>query len=257
VPFTIRAHSFDVLRPGGSSDLPSYQRDLGYHLGQNPGFLGLIAFPFQHDELERLGVPRERLLAGVPVVNFDLFYDRAKNSTAVMNTGALIPKKKMTDFVDLAAMVTSRRFNLYPLTSDSGDLQHYNQSKGGPVTIHPPRRMGEMPAAYKNSQWLAYTGCFETRTVGWPIAVAEAMAAGTGVCVAKVREDLANYVRDAGYLYESLEEAAEIIRAPLSAPMRERGFERARELDIRKHLPALTQIWQGAVRRQGQGVRAS
>ena len=72
----------------------------------------------------------------------------------------------------------------------------------------------DMPPMYKKHEWLVYTACRTLGHVGWPMAVAEAQASGVGVLVPNLRPDLADYVGEAGYLYDSLEEAAEIIQQP-------------------------------------------
>jgi len=78
------------------------------------------------------------------------------------------------------------------------------------------------------------------------MAVVEAQASGVVVCVARVRPDLEEYLGGAGYLYNTLEEAETIVSGEPDETIRKRGFERASELDIRKQLPLLTNLWEAA-----------
>jgi hypothetical protein len=78
------------------------------------------------------------------------------------------------------------------------------------------------------------------------MAVAEAQAAGVGVCMANVRPDLREYVGDAGFLYDSLADARRIVSGPFPAEMQERGFALARRCDVSHHRAQLTALWRPA-----------
>lgn len=171
------------------------------------------------------------------------FHDRSANGEAVMNTGACLPKKKMEDFIELAAMTRDMKFNLYPLGFDVDKVSALNDSKGHPVEIMSPLHPNEMPFEYKKHRWLVYTASREKGTVGWPVSVAEAQASGVGACVPNLRPDLKQYVGEAGYVYESLAEARDIITKPFPEEKREMGFEHARKSDIGRHKEILTRLW--------------
>ncbi|MGH9197520.1 MAG: glycosyltransferase, partial [Acidimicrobiia bacterium] len=206
-PFTIRSHSFDVLQGAGGS-----RRGLKALLGKKRSpyvegagplandelCLGILCFPFARPLLEDAGMKSEKIHESWPVVAFDRFFDRSANGEAVMNTGACLPKKKMDDFIELAAMTREMKFNLYPLGFDVDKISALNQSKGGPVQIMAPFHPNEMPFEYKKHRWLVYTASKEKGTVGWPVAVAEAQASGVGVCMPNLRPDLKEYVGEAG-----------------------------------------------------------
>jgi hypothetical protein len=102
---------------------------------------------------------------------------------------------------------------------------------------------------YKQHQWLVYTAAFELATVGWPMAVAEAQAAGVGVCMPNIRPDLKEYIGNAGYLYDSISEVAEIIAKPVPDEIREAGFLQAKKSDIQEHKHLLTDLWHKAIHR--------
>jgi hypothetical protein len=80
-------------------------------------------------------------------------------------------------------------------------------------------------------------------TVGWPIAVAEAQAAGVGVCMQDIRPDLREFVGPGGFLFRTAEEAREIISRPFPDHMRRLAFEHARKSDVRSHVGLLEGLW--------------
>ncbi len=245
VPFTIRAHSFDAAWPEGDP-IPPHLADLGA-LAAHELCLGILAFPYTIPALLRAGAPPGKLHAVPPVVNTRLFEDRGPNGEAVLNTGSCLPKKQMEDFVKAAALLPERAFNLYPLGYQTARLEEANRAAGNPVAIHRPLPFREMPAVYKRHQWLLYTASPAWLHVGWPMALAEAQASGTGVCMARIRPDLADYLGGGGFLYQSVEEAVEIVRGPVPREVRERGFENARALDFSRHRHRLTDLWEPAL----------
>lgn len=103
----------------------------------------------------------------------------------------------------------------------------------------------DMSAEYKRHKWLVYTAPTTKATVGWPMAVAEAQASGTGVCMQNIRPDVAEYVGPAGFMFDTIDELTDILRGPLPDKMRSAGFEHARRSDIREHLPILEDLWAG------------
>jgi glycosyltransferase involved in cell wall biosynthesis len=255
-PFTVRAHSFDVLvlrhggllhrvrervRPGKAAKV---RGSLGY-LSEDL-CLGALVLPFTRPLLEAAGVPVGKLVDCWPVIAYDRFHNRGPNGTGVMNTGAAIPKKSMEDFIELAAMVPQRAFRLYALGYRMDELRRANERAGGRVAIDDHVEPDDMPREYKRHAWLVYTGSFKLAAVGWPMAVAEAQAAGVGVCVPRLRPDLEEYVGGAGFLYDSIEKAAEIIRKPVPPEIREAGFEQAKKSDIARHKHLLTDLWDKA-----------
>lgn len=245
IPFTIRAHSFDTsLLPG--LGIPPHLAQLG-PITQHPLCLGVLSFPYTRALLERCGVPPSKCFEVPPVVDFGRFHDESPNSGGVMNTGACLPKKKMEDFLQLARMTPEMEFDLLPVGYLTPDLIHLNEQLGHPVRISPPVPFHEMPGVYKRHSWLVYTASLEIGKVGWPMAIAEAQAAGLGICMANLRPDLADYLGGAGYLYDTLEEVRDILREPYPEAMRKRGFENARRSDIHTHKHILTDLWAQAL----------
>jgi glycosyltransferase involved in cell wall biosynthesis len=194
VPFTLRTHSYDVM--GFSEDR---MRALGEYLNDDR-CAGVLGFPFALEPLSRTGVREEKIHACHPVVDYDRFHDESENGAAVMNLGACQPKKGMDQFIQLARKMPEREFNLWAIGFGLETIRQLNESMGSPVTLRNGCEHDEMPAHYKQHEWLVYTAA--ERTVGWPVAVAEAQAAGVGVCMQRVRPDLDDYVGDAGFVFD-------------------------------------------------------
>lgn len=248
LPFTIRAHSFDVMiAPPKPKNLRAEQRRMrrNARLANDERCLGVLSFPFTRPLLEAAGLRGEKIVDCYPVIDFDRFYHRsAPESVDVMNVGAGSAKKRMEDFVDLGARMPDRRFDLYPVGYTSDVLHAYNERHGSPVHIHEVVQPADMPAVYRAHGWLVYTACPERKNVGWPLSVGEARAAGLGVCMHRIRPDLEEYLAGAGFLYDSIDELPRILSQPYPEEMRERGWEEARKSDIRRHLHLLTDRWQ-------------
>jgi hypothetical protein len=257
VPYTIRAHSFDSL---GHNDATNYLIYLYNWLRSWPQFrgfkpqhaatqlnseycLGVLAFPFARPLLENAGISPKKIVECFPVVAYKKFLDKSPNGSRVMNVGACIPKKRMEDFIDLASNEPGREFDLYSIGYQTQRIVDYNHLKNNPVNIVKVLEPEEMPAEYKKHQWLVYTADRAFDTVGWPMAVAEAQAAGVGVCLPNIRPDLQNYLGGAGYLYDSLDQVAKIIRSDVPDEMRELGFEQSKKSDIELHIHLLTDLW--------------
>lgn len=249
-PFTIRAHSYDAMASSAFAERaePVINHEL---------CLGVLAYPFTRPLLEGAGIRPDKIHDCFPVVNVPKFYDPSPNGAGVMNIGAAIPKKRMEDFVDLAAMTPGFDFDLYGVGWVVDELREYNASKGAPVNIIDPVEPDDMPAEYKRHAWLVYTACRQMKTVGWPMAVAEAQASGVGVCMPNLRPDLREFVGSSTVLYDSIEEVAELIRQPPSEEMREAGFENARKSDIWRHKRVLTDLWAPALITQSATPRLS
>lgn len=243
LPFTVRAHSFDVLIDKG---VQPAKRAEALKAVASPNCLGVLTFPFTRPALEQAGFPGAKLIDCWPVINHARFHDRSVNGDAILNVGACIPKKRMQDFVDLACLMPDRVFNLYAIGYQSDELSRYNEARGNPVRMPEVVEVEQMPAVYKRHGWLVYTACPKMKTVGWPMAVAEAQAAGLGICMPDIRPDIKEYVGPAGFLYQSIAEVPDILSRPYPAEMREAGFDHSRKSDIQAHKHLLTDLWDKA-----------
>jgi hypothetical protein len=237
IPFTIRSHSFDVLENDGA-----FIRQAAAAIDSDL-CLGVLAFPFARPHLEKFGVRPDKIHDCYPVVDYRRFHDESPNGDAVMNVGACLPKKQMRDYLELASAFPQRRFDLYALGYQTPEITRLNTQRGNSVAIVPPVEPDEMPREYKRHEWLVYTASRKMNSVGWPLAVAEAQAAGVGVCLPNIRPDLGDYLGGAGFLYDSISEVADVLRRPYPEEMRQRGFEHARKSDIWQHKKTLTDLW--------------
>jgi glycosyltransferase involved in cell wall biosynthesis len=251
VPFTLRAHSFDTLGEKTRRRLRGLWKTVEVPEGleravravRNESCLGVITLPCSEQRLVRLGVPAAKLFPAPPVVNVGRFLDRGPNGDGVINTGPCLPKKQMKDFIDVAASVPGRTFRLYPVGHRVEEIRARNEQSGSPVTVVPPVEPVDMPPEYKKAEWLLYTASPKLKTVGWPVSIAEAQASGVGVIMRNLRPDLRTYVGDAGFLYDSLDEARRIVERPFPPELREQGFELAKQWDVNTHIHVLTDLW--------------
>jgi len=243
VPFTVRAHSFDVLGKSSASGAMQPTDPVLSQAGSSPLLRGVLCFPFMRERLIAAGLPPDKVIACNPIVDVQRFRDTGPNGAAVMNVGAAIPKKSMGDFVALSRMLPEREFNLYGLGYLTPQLAEENRKAGGRVRFVRPVDPEDMPAEYKKHAWLAYTASKADNTVGWPMALIEAMASGVGACMQNLRSDLRDYVGDAGFLFDTPGELADRLRADPTAPERTRGFAWAEQFDYRHQLPLLTNLW--------------
>jgi hypothetical protein len=210
--------------------------------------LGVLTLPCSRPWLLRAGVGPEKLINCFPAVRFDDFHDRSPNGDAVMSMGVASARKPVPDFFRLAAKVSGHQFNLYAMSHRIEPLKRKAATIRARVSFIEPIQPELMPAEYKKHRWLVYTGDLDSPAIGWPMAIAEAQAAGVGVCVPNLRPDLAEYVGDgAGVLYDSIDELPAIVSCPVPEEMRERGFEQARKSDIARHQHLLTDLWDTAL----------
>ncbi|WP_198507698.1 glycosyltransferase family protein [Qipengyuania seohaensis] len=266
IPFTVRTHSFDTvaLRKKSIKGRIKQMLKRSKPLERTPWFiegirameselcLGVLTFPFSRPWLERMGIDGKKLIDCFPVVRTAAFYDESENGDAIMNTGVATPKKAMPEFLKLAKLVPNESFRLYAMGYHLDWLKEQDAEMGSGVEFVEPVQPAAMPAEYKKHRWLVYTGDFDIPTVGWPMAIAEAQASGVGVCMPRLRPDLAEYVGEgAGYLYDHIEDVVPIVSGPVPDGMRERGFEQARKSDIENHKHLLTDLWDRALDRAG------
>jgi glycosyltransferase involved in cell wall biosynthesis len=159
----------------------------------------------------------------------------------------------MEDFLDLALAAPKLRFDLYALGYRIEELRETANSRKSPVHFNPPLELEEMPAAYKRHRWLIYTAAPQGN-VGWPMSVAEAQASGVGVCMANIRGDLRDYVGEAGFLYNTLDEALKITSRPFPEELRQLGFAHAKKSDAFEHRALLFDLWSKAQSKVGGSV---
>jgi glycosyltransferase involved in cell wall biosynthesis len=245
-PATVRAHSFDVLT-GFDPESPSYMEKITQYVEvvQSEHCLGLLTFPFTCEYFFKCGADEDKLHPAFPVVDVQRFFDKSENGDAILNVGAALNKKAMGDFLRLANLIPELTFNLFPIGYNIDSLRDENTAINGRCHIHDAVQPEQMPPIYKQHRWLVYTADRMMKNVGWPLAVAEAQAAGVGVCLANVRPDLKDYLGEGGgILYDDIEELKDILPGKVPNEMRERGFELCWRSDIQKNITQLTDLWE-------------
>jgi len=246
VPFTIRAHSFDAMVY--SDSIPAYVNGLEA-ITKSELCIGVLAFPFTRHFLENdFKIPSEKITDAPPNVDFHAFYNRRPNGRAILNTGACTPKKKMEDFVNLAAKIPSRTFNLYAIGYSSDEIDNYIIKTQSPVIMADTVPFSKMPPVYKQHGWIVYSACLVIKTVGWPMAIIEAQASGVVACMPNIRPDMEDFLEGSAHLYNDIDELIPIIEGEPSKIKREMGFDNARRYDIRETICLLTDLWQPYLR---------
>ncbi|MDH3650807.1 MAG: glycosyltransferase [Saprospiraceae bacterium] len=244
IPFTIRAHSFDAMQPKNSQHIPKHISTLHNHVNHDL-CRGVLIFPFTRTLLVKAGpIDVDKLVDAPPVIDASAFLNKAPNGHDIINVGACIPKKGMEDFVLLSTLLPEYNFNLYGVGHTIDKIKELNLTIKGRVNTITSTPFSKMPAEYKKHAWLVYTANASIGTVGWPMAVMEAMASGTMVCMPRVREDISDFLGDEGYIYDDIRELPEILRRPIDEAKRTRAFDRAMEFDIVKHISKLTDLWE-------------
>ena len=235
--FTARAHSFDVL-DGNLGKHRSVVSAINSELCR-----GVLAFPFTIPIIRKIGIEEHRLVPCWPVADIKRFRDRSENGSAVMNVGAALPKKNMPEFIRLASLCPDITFNLYGLGYRLDELVAMNAALGHPANIMPPIEPNKMLPEYKKHRWLVYTASQKLRTVGWPLSVAEAQAAGVGVIMQNIRPDLREYIGPGAFLFDTIDEARRIIERPFPEDMREASFVHAEKSNVDQHIHLLMDLW--------------
>ena len=248
LPYTVRSHAHDAI-PSRDPRVASWMNEAPQVLSRLTSCSlcrGVLAFPFARRNLENWGVKSNKIFDCYPVIDFKRFHNTTLNGTAVVNSASYMPKKNMEDFLRLGEMMSTKNFKLYALSSRMHSiekLKSINRRMNNPVTIMDPVQPENMPREWKQAEWMVYTADRDLANVGWPVSIAEAQAAGVGVCVPNIRPDISDYVGKGGYIYSSLEEVVKIISSPFNQERRELGFEQARKSDVFQHREILLSLW--------------
>lgn len=244
IPFTVRTHSFDILECPNSKKnkielrIRQLQKYITYI--KSDYCRGMYVFhPFRQWCIDA-GYPSDKLWGCWPTINVTPFRNvfSLPHGDDIMSGGAVLPKKNITGFIDLAKeiknMYPSRMIRYYSVQEDpvyANQIYQYNASKGYPVEFCTVQH-SQMPAEYKKHQWLIYTCCPQLGTVGYPLMVAEAQASGVGVIMYRLRDDMADYVTNNGYLYDEHREVLAIISNGFDPVKRQAAYEQSSRYDI-------------------------
>lgn len=199
VPATVRGHGFE-FNTGHASELLSHA-----------GIQGLYLFPHYEAQVAE----RPRMEAMNAAFNGDLYYPEfRKDRRLVVRAGSAKPTKGVRTFIDTARLCPSHRFvlilgRLPRLGHYVDEIQEYNRQAGSPVEIHVNLPTEEVAAIVRRAGTYLHTYGDE-EPFGMPISIAEAMATGCYI-LARNRPGAAAYVGPAGHLYETAEQAAQLI----------------------------------------------
>lgn len=245
IPFTLRTHSFDILK-SSTQELQEYCAAVNSDL-----CLGVLCFPGSVNRLIECGLTSKKIHPCWPVVDVMKFYatDAHHQTNKILNMGACLEKKNYFEYINFAKKMRSCgfEFSLYAMGYRIKKVMDYNEKLGFPVSFIGCVDYDEMPNVYQNHDWLVLTADQKINTVGLPLAIAEAQAAGIGVLWQELpgrRQEQLDYLGGAGFLYKDISQVKEIISQPYPEEMRLRGLENCKKCDIKNHKHLLTDLWE-------------
>lgn len=243
IPFTLRSHSMDVLNE------PDAKLDAYSQIISSPWCKRVLAFPHSVERLSSHGMNPDLLEPCWPIINFDAFHRPKKRepTNKIMCCGPAIKKKVHREFVDLANTMrdTKWKFHLYAYGPMIWDTRDYNTEMNYPVSFKYADPT-QMPDVYTKYDWLVYPSHQKINKVGLPCGVAEAMAAGIGVCWQELpgrRQEQLDFLGGAGFLFKSIEDVPAILANPYPEEKRQAGFVAAKRFDIQGHKHLLADVW--------------
>jgi glycosyltransferase involved in cell wall biosynthesis len=231
--FTLRTHSFDVLTKTIVSN-PQSVLAINHERCRK-----VFCFPSFEKILLDNGVLQSKIRVVFPQINIQRYFSTAPNGCDIMSGGALLPKKNLKGYIDFARKLKTQKphhnLRYYTVPEDPRyykEIMDYNISLNSPVeflTVQPQ----EMPREYKRHKYLVYGGCPLLQTVGYPLMIAEAQAAGVIVLTYSLRDDIQDYVTDCGYVCKDSDEVLDIIlRDEDVSSKRDLGFTLASRYNI-------------------------
>ena len=240
--FTIRTHSFDMLE----CNIQKYAKFVNKDTCK-----AILVFPMFIHKCIEAGFAAHKLVPSYPIIHIHRFIQpNIPNGPHIMSGGACLPKKNIPGFIALAATIKklypSIEVSFYTVAEDPTyfeKVKKLNEQYGCPVTwktVQPD----VMPLEYKKHQWLIYTACNKLKTVGYPLMVCEAQAAGVGVVMFNLRPDCKDIiVQDTGYVYDYDKEVLDIIKQPFDETKRQAAMTLSWRYDLIPQMKQLEQTW--------------
>lgn len=201
VPITVRSHGFD------------FTPERTINLDRNPRVRGIYLFPHQVRQCPPLS---EKALSLPAAFDPDLYYpSETKDRRLVLRVSAALPTKDLICFMKTAQLCPEHRFILvlcraYLRESVADEFMKMNREMGSPVEIRINLQHEDVAQLMRTAGIYMHT-TNPAEPFGMPISIGEAMASGCYV-LARRMQDCAEYLDKAGDLYETPEEAAELIR---------------------------------------------
>jgi glycosyltransferase involved in cell wall biosynthesis len=248
IPFTMRTHSQDTLNEPAAKILALVKAV------NSPWCRGLIVFPAFKPLMIAAGVQADKVKVCWPTINYARFHRPEKRPPTgrVMCSGPAILKKAHNEFVDLAVLMRASglKFDLYARGPSLQQTRAHNEKAGNPVAIRYVDP-DEMPKVYPDYDWLVYPGDLKINKVGLPVSIAEAQAAGVGVCwqeMPRRRQEQLEFLGGAGFLFRSIQEVPALLAQPHPEEMRLAALENARKCDLARTWEVLAEVWGEALR---------
>ena len=242
IPFSIKTHSFDILQSENE-----IKKRLKY-INSN-WCKAFIVFPEFYDKMIKNGVMSHKIISLFPSLYIYRFSLNIENGKNIMSGGALLPKKNIEGFIKLAVKIKKlfpeKEINYYSVVENEiyyKKIVDLNKQNGNPVTFK-TFQPSEMPLEYKKHEWLIYTACPKLKTVGNPMMISEAQAAGVGVIMYNLRPELIDYVTENGYLYNNDEDVLNIISSPFPEEKRKKANEIIDRYDITTNIKLIENKW--------------
>jgi len=173
--------------------------------------------------LLQAGVSAEKLVPCWPVVDVKRFRQPRAERRSGHERRRLHPEEGDGALSRACREMPDVRFDLYALGYIVDEMRRRNDALAAPVRIVDPVEPDAMPDEYKQHRWLVYTASPRHKSVGWPVAIAEAQAAGVGVLMQKRAARSREYIGP-GFLFDRIEEVERLIRGPVPEDRREAGF---------------------------------
>jgi len=200
LPITVRGHAFE------------FTTQLVAELDGHPAIQGIYLFP--HLAAEFASSEKVRTLP----VSFDpsLYRPgRQKDLRLVIRTGCALPTKDYLGFLRAAQLCPEHKFKLvlchaYLKEDYLDEVVEINRQMGSPVEILVDLQHEDVATLICRAGIYLHTNDANSR-FGMPISISEAMASGCFL-IARRSPAAYDYVQDAGDLYESPEEAADLVK---------------------------------------------
>lgn len=190
-------------------------------------------------------------------VSYDptLYFPPDTRNPVVVRAGAARAGKGLEGFLRVAALCPSVAFVLIVTGADSDYLYGLAHQATANVTVHMHLPAAKAAEIVRHARVCLRGHDLNSHSFGMPISLAEAMGAGLPVVVRAAdpaspsRFGPEEYVSDAGFLYRTEEEAAEIVERVMHwsvaerADAEQRALARARLYRADVVLPRMVEVW--------------
>jgi glycosyltransferase involved in cell wall biosynthesis len=202
LPLTVRGHGFE-FSPALAAKLDKLDR-----------VASIYVFPHFADACR---ASKGKVKSVPAAFNPDYYFpQREKDRRLVVRTACALKTKEIDVFMRIAQMCAGFRFVLVLARGHKvewilDEIVEQNRQMGSPVEIRVNMQHAEVGALMRTAGIYLHT-IGTSQPYGMPISIAEAMACGCYI-IGRRRPGSAEYIGDAGTLYDTAEEAAELVQA--------------------------------------------